>query len=170
MLTYRNFGALSYSGADVSFEFLASDQLSILGNASITSDDFFGPAELDEEGSDLYLALNASTFKGRLGFKYASPSGFRVDASARYTEGFPVASGPYVGGLPSPYNTPGNPYDVGVESFFLLDLGFGYDFGSAVQGLTLDLGISNALDNLHREFIGAPQLGRMGIARLTYSM
>jgi len=52
----------------------------------------------------------------------------------------------------------------------LLDLGAGYDMSRFQPGLRIDIGVSNALDNMHREFIGAPQMGRMAMGRITYSI
>jgi len=155
MLTYRNFGNLSYYGADVSFEYLASDELTLFGSLSIVSDDFFDDEELEEDGTGLTLALNAPALKGSGGFKYSFPSGLSVNASGRYTDGFPVRSGPYVGDL---------------DSYFLLDVGVGYDLNDMTPGLRVDLAVSNALDKTHREFVGAPMMGRMGMARLTYTV
>jgi iron complex outermembrane receptor protein len=39
-----------------------------------------------------------------------------------------------------------------------------------VPGLRLDVTVQNALDNRHRQFVGAPKIGRLGIARLTYTL
>ncbi len=155
MLTYRNFGKVSFYGADLAFQYLASDQLSIFGNASLVSDDFFDDEELDEEGTGLQVALNAPTLKGSAGFKYSFPSGLAINAAGRYTDGFPVLSGPYIGDL---------------DSYFLLDVGAGYDLSDFQPGLRIDIQVSNALDKMHRQFIGAPQMGRMGQARLTYTL
>lgn len=155
MLTYRNFGQVAFWGTDVSFEYIQSDALSVFGNVSIVSDDFFDDEEIDEEDTGLFVALNAPTLKGRLGFNYKLDAGLSFNASGRYTEGFPVRSGPYVGD---------------VDSYFLLDVGMGYDLASYAPGLRFDLGVSNALDNRHREFVGAPQLGRMAMAKLTYDI
>jgi iron complex outermembrane receptor protein len=155
MLTYRNFGQVSFYGADIAFQYLASDQLSVFGNASIVTDDYFDDEELDEAGTGLELSLNAPKLKGSAGFKYAFDSGLSINAAGRYTDGFPVLSGPYVGD---------------VDSYVLLDVGAGFDMGSFQPGLRIDLQISNVLDNMHREFIGAPQMGRMGQARLTYTI
>lgn len=82
-------------------------------------------------------------------------SAFSVSASGRYTDAFEIRSGPYVGLL---------------ESYFQADVGFGYDFDSYVRGMRIDVGVSNVLDDDHREFIGAPRLGRMAIARVTYNV
>ncbi|MEZ4699989.1 MAG: TonB-dependent receptor [Rhodothermales bacterium] len=152
---YRNFGNLDYWGVDASLQILATDALTLFGNISIVSDDFFDNTELDEENVDLELALNAPTFKGKFGGSYRMPSGLSLNASGRYTKGFPVRSG--------------SDYIGNVEDYFLLDLGAGFDFGRTVQGLRVDFTIQNLLDNAHREFVGAPLIGRMGIARLTYT-
>jgi iron complex outermembrane receptor protein len=68
-------------------------------------------------------------------------------------EGFPVATGPYVGE---------------VESYFLLDARVGYKV-QAVPGLRVDITGKNILNNEHREFAGAPELGAAVFARMQYS-
>lgn len=155
MLTYRNFGKVSFYGADVAFQYLANENLSLFGNVSLVSDDYFDEDELDESGTGLELALNAPTLKGSAGFKYGFASGLSINAAGRYTDGFPVLSGPYVGDL---------------DSYFLLDVGAGYDLGKFQEGLRFDVSVSNALDKMHRQFIGAPQIGRQAMARITYSI
>jgi iron complex outermembrane receptor protein len=154
LLSYRNFGEIDYYGADISAQFIASDRINLFGNISWVSDDFFDNEELDEAGSSLSLALNAPTFKGKFGGSYSVPGSFSVNASGRYVEGFPVASGPYLGE---------------VDSYFLLDLGAGYDFQNTVPGLRLDVTVTNVLDDMHYEFVGAPQIGRMAMARAIYT-
>ncbi len=155
MLAYRNFGELDYWGIDASLQVIANENLTLFGNLSFVSDDFFDNEELDETNTDLQLALNAPTFKTKVGGSYRIDGGLSFNASARYTEGFPVRSG--------------SDYIGDVDSYFLVDLGAGYDFANSVEGLRLDFTIQNILNNEHREFVGAPQLGRMGLARLTYS-
>lgn len=152
---YRNFGNINYWGVDASVQVLASEYLTLFANMSLVSDDFFDNEELDETNTDLQLALNAPTFKTKLGGSYRLAGGLSVNASARYTEGFPVRSG--------------SDYIGEVDDYFLVDLGAGYDFRDTVDGLRIDFTIQNLLNNEHREFVGAPQLGRMGLARLTYS-
>ena len=153
---YRNFGNINYWGIDASLQVLASDELTLFGNVSIVSDDFFDNEELDEANVDLELALNAPTFKSKFGGAYRLPGGLSVNASARFTKGFPVRSG--------------SDYIGEVEDYFLVDLGAGYDFEDSVPGLRLDFTIQNILNNEHREFVGAPMLGRMGLVRLTYTI
>lgn len=152
LLAYRNFGNISYWGIDLSTQLLLSDQFTLFGSLSLVSDDLFDEDELDEAGTGLELALNAPRFKAKGGADVRLTNGFSVNASARYVEGFPVRSGPYVGDL---------------ESYFLVDLGAGYAIPGT--GMRLDVLAQNILDNEHREFIGAPKMGRFGTARLTYS-
>lgn len=154
MLTYRSYGNIQFWGADISTQVMATDALTLFGNLSFVSDDFFDNEELDEVNTSLSLALNAPTLKVRGGFDYKLRSGFSFNASGRYTEGFLVRSGPYIGD---------------VDSFFLLDVGAGYDLGRYAPGLQLNVLIQNVLDDKHREFVGAPQIGRMALARLTYT-
>ncbi len=154
-LTYRNFGEVDFYGVDVAMQYLATSSLTLFGNVSYVTDDFFDSEELGEEaGSGLNVALNATQFKAKAGFSYSAPRSFSVNASGRYVEGFPVLSGPYVGD---------------VDSYFLLDLGAGYDLSSLTPGARVDLLVQNVLDNEHREFVGAPQLGRMALLRASYT-
>ncbi len=155
MLTYRNFGKVSYYGADIAFQYLASDRFSMFGNLSLVSDDFFDNEELGEDDPARELALNAPALKGSAGFRYTMESGLTFNAAGRYTDGFPVRSGPYAGD---------------VDSYFLLDVGVGYDLGDVAPGLRIDFSVSNVLDKFHREFVGAPEMGRMGMGRLTYTI
>ncbi len=152
MLSYPNFGNVNYYGADVSLQVLLSREFSMFGNMSWVSDDFFDHTELGEDLEDRVVALNASTIKVKLGGQYESRQGFNVNASGRYVKGFPVRSGPYVGNIPT---------------YFILDLGAGYKFSPALR---LDIGINNATDSNHREFVGAPKLGRTTNLRLTYTV
>ncbi len=151
MLAYPNFGNIGYYGADVSLQVIVSHALSLFGNMSWVSDDFFDHMELDEELEDKVLALNAPGFKFKLGGQYEHRSGFSVNAAGRHVKGFPVISGSYTGDVPS---------------YFVLDVGAGYAINPTLR---VDLGIRNATDSDHREYVGAPKLGRIATARLTYT-
>ncbi|MFB6230858.1 MAG: TonB-dependent receptor domain-containing protein, partial [Salinibacter sp.] len=156
MLTYRNFGNVEYWGVDASVQAQVTDQFDAFANVSFISDDFFDNEELDEENESLSLALNAPQFKAKGGVDYRLDGvGLSFGASGNYVEGFPVESGPYVGD---------------VDSYFLLDAHVGYEFTDAIPGLNASLTAKNVLDNEHREFVGAPELGFMLMGRLTYTL
>lgn len=155
LLTYRNFGDVNYYGLDLAAEALVTDRLDIFGNLSWLSDNFFDAEEFGEEEGGLELSMNAPDLKLKAGFDYRVPGGIRFGAAARYLSSFVVQSGPYNGE---------------VDAYTLLDLSAGYDLGALTRGLILDVTVLNVLDEVHREFIGAPQLGRLAMARLTYTM
>lgn len=154
MLSYPNFGNVSYMGADVSVQYLASTALTLFGNMSWLSDNYFDSSEVGEaSGSGVELSMNSPAFKLKLGGQYRASGGWSVNMSGRYIGGFKVLSGPYVGEL---------------DSYFVMDLGAGYAFSN--RGLRADFVVNNLLNSSHREFIGAPKLGRVAMARLSYSM
>lgn len=155
LATYRNFGEVDYYGIDIAAQLYATVRLSLFGNVSLVSDNFFDAEELGEDSDDLILSLNAPRFKTRFGYAYEIPQGLSFNMAGRYTEGFQVRSGPYIGT---------------IEDSFVLDAGVGYDFARVAPGLRLAVTVQNVLGESHREFIGAPKIGRLAIARLTYSL
>jgi len=152
MLTFPNFGNLQYFGVDMSTSMILSDQLSFFGNASWVSDDYFDYNELSEESEDFELALNAPGLKFKLGGQYQHSDGLSVIASGRFISGFPVLAGQYIGD---------------VQRYQVFDLGFGYTIPRL--GIRADVALNNVLNSRHREFVGAPRLGRVITARLTYT-
>jgi outer membrane receptor for ferrienterochelin and colicins len=155
LLSYRNYQQVDYCGVDVSTQFMASDRLNFFGNASWLSDNFFVVEPLGTRGAELELSMNAPKIKVRGGFDYAVPRGWRLNAALRHVGSFDVRSGPYSGT---------------VEAFTLLDLGAGYDLDAYVPGMRIDVSVLNVLDNVHRQFIGAPQMGRLALARIIYTI
>ncbi|MEZ4699406.1 MAG: TonB-dependent receptor [Rhodothermales bacterium] len=155
LASYINYGQVQYWGIDAALEFFAHDDYSLFANLSVVSDDFFDASDLGETNTDFQLALNAPSFKFKLGGEYRLPGGFSVNASGRYNKGFPVRAGLLTGR---------------VDPYFLLDLGFGQDFSDRVPGLRMDVMVQNALKNEHREFVGAPRIGRLTQLRLTYTL
>ncbi len=155
MLTYINFGDVDYVGADLEVQALVSERLSIFGNYSWVSDNFFDDTEVGEPGTGLVISMNAPKNKVRGGFTYTDPSGFSFNAAGRYVDKYEVRSGVHQGT---------------VDSYFLLDLGAGYDFGRHAPGLRIDVTAQNVFDNRHREYVDVPEIGRLVMARLTYTL
>lgn len=154
LMTYRNFGRVEFFGLEASMDVILNHETMLFGSVSWVSDGFFDHEELGEENEDLYVSLNAPKFKAGAGVSYAAERSFSVSAAARYVEGFTVHSGPYNGF---------------VDDYLLVDLGAGYDFSRYAPGLRVDVTVQNVLDHMHREFVGAPKMGRLGLARLTYT-
>ena len=153
LLSSRNFGSASYWGADFSTQIIASDRLSLTAGYSFQSKECF---DFDEDGDcpgHDDLSLNAPSHKGSVGVAFTDRArGFRLDGRWRYSDGFDMRSGVFVGP---------------VDTYHVLDVTTGYQlpFQPNVQ---LELTVYNALNNLHREFVGAPDIGRLALVRLRY--
>jgi outer membrane receptor for ferrienterochelin and colicins len=157
VLAYRNFGSVDLWGADLSAEVLVTDRLSLGGSYSFVSDDCFDftPAdgEFCESGDD--VALNAPKNKGSIMARWDDPvSGWTMMGRARFVEGFPMNSGVYVGD---------------VDGYSVVDANVGYRL-PWVTGASVSLQVYNLFDEEHREFVGAPEIGRLALLRLMYEV
>ncbi len=153
ILTYRNFGEVEYFGADLSAQIIATDRFRINANYSYQSDECFDFNEDGDCTSTDDIALNAPSHKGSVGVTFDNQvSGFSAYGRVRASGGFPMNSGVYVGD---------------IEGYGIVDAGVNYrlPFQPSTQ---LSLTANNLLDNVHREFVGAPKVGRMLLLRVRY--
>ena len=147
MLTYRNYGDISLNGLDLNFTFFLNRSLSVGANYSFVSKDLF--ENVDGIGD---IALNAPKNKFGATIQYTNIDlGLGVGLRARFVQGFPVRSGVYVGE---------------VESYYTLDLNAGYDIPLGPKP-RLSISIQNLTNNIHQQFVGTPEIGRLTMARLT---
>ena len=161
LYTYRNFGNVRLWGTDIAVDYTPSERLRVQATMSYISDGTFDNTELQEEDSDLSVALNAPTFKVGASAEYQFPFGLSLYASGRAVNDFTVISGPYMGQ---------------VEDYMVFDAGVGYDFGRQISGLRVDMTAQNLLTfvngksvSTHREFIGSPEIGRIIMARILFT-
>ena len=146
MLTYRNFGEISLNGLDVNLAYFPSDQWSLTGSYSYVDKTLFKNVDGIAD-----IALNAPGNKFKLGTSYTfDQQQLTLGAQWRYVGAFRQESGVFVGD---------------VDAYSLLDLNASclLPFGS---NLRLGVDVSNALDNKHRSFIGAPEIGRLVFGQL----
>lgn len=145
-------GGVSWYGLDFGLEVMLSDQVTFTGSYSHVSKDCF---DMDLDGACPGFAdvpLNAPKNKLALGARWENRlSGWHAGTRMRYSDGFPMNSGVYVGN---------------VEAYSVLDLALGYRFSGS--GLMLGLNVTNVLDNVHREFVGAPEIGRLALLKAIY--
>jgi len=150
IITYRNFAdKITLSGAEIGFTYLVNDNWRIGGNYAYVDKNRFN--NLDKVAD---VALNApkSKYAVKVGYTDAE-KGLDVNLRLRFVGSFPVISAVFEGT---------------VESYSLLDLNLGYDITLAGPGRTrLTVAAQNILDNQHQEFVGAPMLGRLVVARIT---
>ncbi len=146
MLTYRNFGEISLNGLDVNLVYFPSDQWSLTGSYSYVDKTLFENVDGIAD-----IALNAPGNKLKVGTSYTfDQEQLTLGAQWRYVGAFRQESGVFVGD---------------VEAYSLLDLNASclLPFGS---NLRLGVDVSNALDNKHRTFVGAPEIGRLVFGQL----
>jgi outer membrane receptor for ferrienterochelin and colicins len=158
MQTYRNFGQVSLNGMDVTLSFFATPKWTFSGNYSFVTKNglniFKRPNRVFVSNLDgiANLALNAPGNKAALSIQYRAPEhGYDVELRGRYTDGFPMEAGAYAGE---------------IQTYTIFDLNLGYDLPFS-KNTHFALNVQNLLDKEHLEFIGAPILGRLMMARLT---
>ena len=146
IMTYRNFGEINLNGLDVNVAYFPSDQWSLTGSYSYVDKTLFEKVDGIAD-----IALNAPGNKFKLGTSYTfDQQQLTLGAQWRYVGAFRQESGVFVGD---------------VDAYSLLDLNASclLPFG---DNLRLGVDVSNALDNKHRTFIGAPEIGRLVFGQL----
>ena len=149
LATYTNVDeTLDVYGLDLGAEMLMGNYWSVTGTMSLVNKDHF---ETESVGT---VTLNAPKLKGSLGLNYRNPDALSGEVRVRYTDGFPVQSGVYEGD---------------VDSYTLLDASASYTI-PRMNGLQLQLSVNNILDESYASFIGVPDVGRMALLRLRYTL
>jgi outer membrane receptor for ferrienterochelin and colicins len=152
LLTFRNFGNVELWGADLSAQLLLNEKLSFRGSASWVSRECFLSGSPSCSGPEA-VALNAPTFKGSFSTRWEdAATGVSLEGRFRYVDGFPMNSGVFVGR---------------VNAYSVLDANGAYR-PAGLPGVTVSVTGTNLLNRLHREFVGAPELGRLLLIRLQY--
>ena len=158
--------AINLHGADVAFDFLLTDALTMLGTYSWVSDVIFPEIESGQRP----LTLNAPDHKASLAFRYnylrRKVTG---ELRGRYQNTFPVNSGVFVTGVP--LGPPGNTYEYRqppTASFLDAQVTWRGSFGSS-RGMLFSLGATNLLDNKVPLFAGVPDIGRLAMTRLQFT-
>ncbi len=172
MLTYRNFGEISYFGADLGFEFLFNETYRLMGNYSFVGEDRW----LEVDGNkDFNIMLNAPTQKFMIGVGYDNRSlGLDAGVKFRFVGGFPIESGIYntyekeVDEEDGEFIYPNPRILTEMPGYYTIDLNVGYDI-KPVRGLRASLTVNNLTNNAKPQFAGTPDIGLFAIGGLTYS-
>jgi iron complex outermembrane receptor protein len=146
LLTYRNYGSVTVKGVDLSLAYYLGELWTLTGNYSFVDDNLFENLDNIDD-----VTLNSPKHKLRAGVARELPQWrLRAGAQVRHNGAYPMASGVYEGE---------------VEAYTLLDLNLVYKL-PVQRELSLILNADNVLNNKHREFVGAPQIGRLVVAQL----
>ena len=155
LLAYRNFGNVDLWGADISTEVIVNDAWSLKGSASWVNTECFDFDEVPGCAGLLDVSLNAPQTKGSLGVRYRDAAhDFTAEVQGRFVEGFPMNTGVFIGRVPG-YGLVDANMEIAIPW---------------VAGASVSLTAYNLLDRVHHEFVGAPELGRLVLARLTYQI
>lgn len=148
LLLNRRGGAYTLLGTDMSVRAQVGDHWSLGGTYSYVSADTV--AGVDEVGT---VFLNAPRHKGAIVIAFRDEgAGISASVRGRALTGFPVVSGVYAGRV--------NGYEV-VDARASYRLPW--------RGARFSLQVQNALDDRHREFVGAPEVGRLIVTRLVFT-
>ncbi len=148
LVTYRNFGDISFYGADLAFAYHLNQNWNFGANYSYVSKNFFEKS--DEQVHDIHL--NAPKHKAGVNLQYINPQwGLDLNARYRFVDAFD---------MDSPF------YGSSIKAYQLVDVNVGQKF---IYDTRLSVTVQNLFDKKHVEFIGGPELGRLAIMRLTRS-
>ena len=149
---YRNFGEIEYYGADLSTEYVASENVSLFANYSWLSQNFFEKTDLGvgETGQQTY-SLNTPKHRVKAGLTYYPSKGFTGGLSMRYQNSFTAQQGWYGGFVPKRT---------------VWDAHVGYKFSKKTH---LNINITNLMGERYRVYSGMPEIGTSAVAALRYN-
>jgi len=147
---YRTFEKYSYTGVDLGLNYFISNDLSLFGNYSWTSDNEFNPRIVGTEGTAL-TSIAQPTNRYRLGANYTPACGINGSVSFQHDDSFTAFLGQYSGA-------------TDVKN--LVDMSIGYKFNT---GLFLGISAQNLFDSKYRTYPGFPQIGRRALGTLRYT-
>ena len=152
VLTYSNLGTVDVLGSDLSFNYLATKELTIEGAFSFVNKDriaLLGAAEG-------FVSLNAPKYKSALNFAYKLPidkNSVTLNAGWRWMDKFDGNSGVYIGR---------------VNAANMVDLGFSWR-PSKSQNTVVALNINNLMDHRHAFFPLSSAMGRVALLKVVHT-
>lgn len=149
-LSSRSYGKVNVAGLDLWADYRVNNQWSFSTTYSHVNRDYFDKLEGIED-----VALNAPRNKWSLGVEYQRQDlGLQASLKYRGSSRFRMHSGVYDG-------------FVAPADFF--DLTVGYRLRN-LQGLGVTLSAQNLANKKHQYFIGAPRIGRLVLAKISYTL
>ena len=156
LLTYRNYGTVDISGVNLSASVRLTPALALRGDHRYVTEecfDFFNDVAADCSNLE-DISLNVPKTRSSLSLRYGSlDSGLAAEARMRRQRGFYANAGVYAGD---------------VEGYTVLDAHVRLPL-PGMSRASATLTATNLLDDRHQEFVGAPEIGRLVVAGLTYA-
>ena len=156
LLTYRNYGRVDFWTAGLAAEVSLTSGLSLEGTHAHVSEQCFDLVEkAATDCSDLEdISLNLPKTKSSFSIRHdGADSGISAEVRMRRQRGFYANAGVYAGE---------------VEGYTVLDAQVRFPVPGLPRASASIIG-TNLLDDRHQEFIGAPEIGRLVVASLTYA-
>jgi outer membrane receptor for ferrienterochelin and colicins len=162
-LTYRNFGAVDFWGADLAMDMVVGNHLTLAGSYSYVNKDYFTKEEVE---APTEIALNASRSKGSVTVGWRDePNGWSAETRFRAVKGFPVNSGVYVSAP-----DPDDPERLlPTDSYGVLDLQGTWKPPIGARNMLVTLNVQNLFNRHYATFIGVPNLGRLVLTKVSYT-
>ncbi len=145
IMTYANFGDVTINGMDFAATYYLDDKTQIAGTYSWVDKNKYETAE------GILVPLNAPAKKASLSVSTKLFDTFDLNVRYRWQDAFPVNSGVYIGE---------------VDDFAVTDITLGYNL---LEHSRIDLSVQNITDNMHNEFVGAPEIGRLAMLRFSHT-
>ncbi len=166
--TYRSIDkAINLHGVDVAFDYLLANNFSTTGTYSWMSD-----TEFDIEAGQLPLTLNSPNHKASLAFKFNdAPRNLTAEVRGRYQNTFRVNSAVFVTGvdLTAPDGSKYQYRQPPTSTFLDAQITWRLPMTSA-RGALISLSGTNLLDNKVPLFAGVPEIGRLIMTRLQFTL
>jgi iron complex outermembrane receptor protein len=154
IFAYRNVDeTIKLWGSDMAVDLLVTPRVTLAGTYSFVNRGVFGRVP---GGNNEPLRLNAPRHKGSFGVQYDNPlNGWGGEVRYRYYDAFRVNSAVYLGDVPT-----NNFVDLNVTK------------GTTLAGrrARVSLNVQNLFDNRRPTFIGTPDLGRLLVTRVSYTL
>ncbi len=149
---------VQFYGVDFFSTYTANAQWSFDGSFSWLNKNYWYSSEL-QPGSDSTLqspfALNIPKYRASIGARYSGlAQGLSMELRDRWSDAFQMNDNYWVGN---------------VTAAHTVDLTVNYR-PAAWNNLQLTLSITNVLNNLHQDFVGAPYIGRLTVLRAAYTL
>ncbi len=139
-------GAYTFWGLDLDVQARLSDRFAVSGTYSWVSRD-----SVNQTGALADWTMGAPKHKGAVAVEYRDERrGLTTSVQARAVNAFPVRAGVWRGT---------------VDAYAVVDLSAGLRLPWR-RDLRLSVTAFNVMNNRHREYVGAPQIGRLVVARL----
>jgi iron complex outermembrane receptor protein len=154
IFAYRNVDeTIKLWGSDMAVDLLVTPRVTLAGTYSFVNRGVFGRVP---GGNNEPLRLNSPRHKGSFGVQYDNPlNGWGGEVRYRYYDAFRVNSAVYLGDVPT-----NNFVDLNVTK------------GTTLAGrrARVSLNVQNLFDNRRPTFIGTPDLGRLLVTRVSYTL